>query len=333
MKRIVLIQVIFCISLFAMAQTAKTEQVDGVYYMLWSTYAWVTKRPEGAKPYDGEVNIPEQISYEGKIYKVDAISWEAFDNYPKLTAVHLPNTIKRIAGYAFYRCPALTTVNIPESVEEIEGFAFRECDALSDIKIPASIKKMSSAAFWNCKGFPMVNGLRYADNYLIESDGQQASYDVKEGTRWIGDNAFHQNPALKAIELPSSLEVLGNWAFDDCISLRIVDLRNTQITSIPGAFANCVSLTMVILPATLKYIPWDAFSSCWKLTDIYCLAPTAPIVATHEELGVDAFNSFDKEHCRVHIPRGSLFSYKAALGWMSFKHLEEDVQKIYRVAN
>ena len=46
MKRIVLIQVIFCISLFAMAQTAKTEQVDGVYYMLWSTYAWVTKRPE-----------------------------------------------------------------------------------------------------------------------------------------------------------------------------------------------------------------------------------------------------------------------------------------------
>ena len=326
MKRIVLIQVIFCISLFTLAQTSdepKTVLVDGVYYQIWTDKVWVSNNERNDYRYEGEITIPEQITYEGKTYPVVAIRWEAFAFSDKLTAVQLPNTIKRIMSSAFNRCSALKTINIPESVEEIDDFAFLWCTGLTSITIPASVTKMASTAFHCCKGFPMENGLRYADRFLIETDKQQQHYTLKEDTQWIGVNAFSDNPNLVSIVLPQSVEVIGSFAFSQCPSLLFAELHRTSITWIgDGAFSSCTTLDMVTLPKTLKEIPQTVFWGCWNLREIYSLATTAPLI-----VGVSDDNTFrmvDKEKCQIHVPKGSLFDYKVARGWQDFKLIDDE---------
>ena len=285
--------------------------------------AWVSNNETDDYRYEGEITIPEQITYKGKIYPVVAIRWEAFAFSDKLTIVYLPNTIKRIMNSAFNRCSALKAINIPESVEEIEGFAFLWCTGLTSIKIPTSVTKMSPTAFYCCKGFPMENGLRYADRFLIETDKQQQHYTLKEDTRWIGVNAFSDNPNLASIDLPQSVEMVGSFAFSQCPSLLFAELHRTSITWIgDGAFSSCTTLDMVTLPKTLKEIPQTMFWHCWNLKEIYCLAPAAPLLVGDSE--DNAFRMVDKEKCQIHVPKGSLFDYKEAKGWQDFKLIDDE---------
>lgn len=328
MRKVILIQIMMCVSMFMLAQTTeepKTVLVDGVYYLIWTDKkeAWVSNNETDDYRYEGEITIPEQITYKGKIYPVVAIRWEAFAFSDKLTIVYLPNTIKRIMNSAFNRCSALKAINIPESVEEIEGFSFLWCTGLTSIKIPTSVTKMSPTAFYCCKGFPMENGLRYADRFLIETDKQQQHYTLKEDTRWIGVNAFSDNPNLASIDLPQSVEMVGSFAFSQCPSLLFAELHRTSITWIgDGAFSSCTTLDMVTLPKTLKEIPQTMFWHCWNLKEIYCLAPAAPLLVGDSE--DNAFRMVDKEKCQIHVPKGSLFDYKEAKGWQDFKLIDDE---------
>ena len=169
----------------------------------------------------------------------------------------------------------------------------------------------------------MENGLRYADRFLIETDKQQQHYTLKEDTRWIGVNAFSDNPNLASIDLPQSVEMVGSFAFSQCPSLLFAELHRTSITWIgDGAFSSCTTLDMVTLPKTLKEIPQTMFWHCWNLKEIYCLAPAAPLLVGDSE--DNAFRMVDKEKCQIHVPKGSLFDYKEAKGWQDFKLIDDE---------
>lgn len=54
--------------------------------------------------YTGDVVIPENVTYNDKVYPVTAIDWYAFNNSPDVTSVSIPNSVIAIGERAFYGC-------------------------------------------------------------------------------------------------------------------------------------------------------------------------------------------------------------------------------------
>jgi len=80
-------------------------EVDGIYYKLIGTEAYVTyKGIRGytiLNDYSGSIVVPETIDNGGNTYTVTTIDEKAFYGCNTLTSVSLPNTIQKIGKSAF----------------------------------------------------------------------------------------------------------------------------------------------------------------------------------------------------------------------------------------
>ena len=84
-------------------------------------------------------------------------------------------------------------------------------------------------------------------------------YIIKDGTRIICSDAFHQNSELDDITLPSSVVYIENGGFYGCTNLRKVTFEGEGLEVIGAyAFGDCVSLWKIDLPDTLKIIDQGA---------------------------------------------------------------------------
>ncbi|MBR7065208.1 MAG: leucine-rich repeat protein [Prevotella sp.] len=153
----------------------------------------------------------------------------------------IPNNVITIGEDAF-NGRSLTTITIPESVTTIEEQAFYGCSNLSSITIPSSVTTIGYAAFSECSNLPVVNNIRYADTYLVEVvDPTQSLYQIKEGTRFIGDFAFSQSE-LSSISIPESVISIGIGAFADCPNLMSINIPEGVTNFGTGAFSGCPNL-------------------------------------------------------------------------------------------
>lgn len=122
-------------------------------------------------------------------------------------------------------------------------------------------------------------------NVLIIPETNDAGETVIE----IDAKAFSDWQKLREVELPSTITVIGKYAFMNCPNLESADLSKTGITELEcGVFAKCGSLNKVSLPEGLLAIKGEfgvnggAFSNCYSLTSI-----TLP--GTVEIIGEEAF--------------------------------------------
>ena len=112
---------------------------------------------------------------------------------------------------------------------------------------------------------------------------------VLDKVTWIGDYAFWNLPNLKEVELASSVEVIGNYAFsssgletivipdtvtslyshifDGCSKLKNVTLPQGANVG-DGMFANCGSITDLDIFDGIKSFGAGAFSGCSGLVDV-----------------------------------------------------------------
>ncbi len=68
--------------------------------------------------------IPSYVSHNNVSYKVVEIDEKAFYGMSGITAVYIPNSIKKIGERAFFGCYNMTTLNVPDNVEYIGSEAF-----------------------------------------------------------------------------------------------------------------------------------------------------------------------------------------------------------------
>ena len=119
----------------ANAHDIEVQNADGVTIY----YKWIDNKPELAVSYRGErydsysneysdsIVVPEEVTYNGKAYRVTSIGDYAFYNCTGLTSVTIPNSVTGIGGRAFYNCIGLTSVTISNSVTSIGEEAFYNC--------------------------------------------------------------------------------------------------------------------------------------------------------------------------------------------------------------
>ncbi|MCR4835055.1 MAG: leucine-rich repeat domain-containing protein [Bacteroidaceae bacterium] len=93
--------------LVASAHDIEVKNADGVtiYYNYTNdgTELAVTSSPKNYK-YQGNVVIPEEVTYGDRIHKVTSIGESAFYNCTGLTSVTIPNSVTSIDNGAFEDC-------------------------------------------------------------------------------------------------------------------------------------------------------------------------------------------------------------------------------------
>ena len=121
---------------------------------------------------------------------------------------------------------------VPNSVTYIGERAFEKCLGLTSITIPNTVKGIGPNAFKGCYSLPAINGIIYADTYLVEvTNTDLTECSIKIGTRWIGNDAFAECQILTSVSIPKSVFSIGARAFDRCFKLR--SITNYAVTPQP----------------------------------------------------------------------------------------------------
>ena len=245
--------------------TFASVTINGIAYELNGTTATVVSGGN----YTGTIVIPASVTYDSKTYTVTSIGQGAFRYCTGLTSVRIGNRVTSIGNSAFQNCTGLTSVTIPNSVTSIVDYAFDGCTGLTSVTIPNSVTSIRKDAFRDCTGFPVIDNIRYADTYLIEAvDKTLSTYTIKDGTKWIGSDAFEGCTGLTSIDIPNSVTSIGYSAFAYCTGLTSVTIPNS-VTSIEGsAFEGCTGLTSVTIPNSVTSIGSWAFHRCTGLTSV-----------------------------------------------------------------
>ena len=96
--------------------------------------------------YNGEVVIPDSVTYEGYTFAVTGIEDNAFDGCFELTSITIPNSVTDIGEQAFQGCTGLTSVTIGSGVTTIGTKAFNYCNALETVKCHGTVPPVMASA-------------------------------------------------------------------------------------------------------------------------------------------------------------------------------------------
>lgn len=130
----------------------------------------------------------------------------AFAFCTKLISIDLPQGLTHIGQSAFDFCSSLKRIGIPQSVEVISSEAFGSCTNLTGIQVDAdnAAYKSAEGVLYNKAGTELI---------VYPAGRTAANFAVPQNVVRIKENAFLGADDLKNLILPSSIEVIGIYAF------------------------------------------------------------------------------------------------------------------------
>lgn len=197
---------------------------------------------------------------------------------------------------AFYGCTSLTSIEIPASVQTIGEAAFEACSRLADVKFEEGSKLSAIEGY--CCGYGCYG-------------------------------AFLGCPLI-TIDIPASVQTIGEAAFQECTKLATVRFEhNSQLKSIEGgyyrsssgsdyfsgpigAFYRLPNLRTVDMSncTQVESIGGYAFYGNSELRLVKIGTPTPP-TCDQAAFGVNPQSV-------LKVPTGCADAYKAAIGWRGF---------------
>ena len=236
------------------------------------------------------------ITFDGP---VTSIGDYAFHFCQNLASITIPNSVTTIGDLAFSECSSLVSITIPNSVTSIHTFAFADCSSLIEVEIPKSVISIgdSDGIWWACQGIFMgCNNLqkivveegnpifdsRDNCNAIIETATNALiagcpNTEIPNGIKRIGAGAFRECNALRDIDIPSSVNVIGEAAFYGTRITNVVipsnaivenSTKGSQRTALFGAFAGCEQLTDIVIPEGTTRIASGMLAGCSSLESL-----------------------------------------------------------------
>ena len=163
------------------------------------------KLPEGLEAIDEGVFAESGLKNIAIPETAVTIGASLFSECKALADVLMPG-IKSIPEMMFNACSALKSFNVGANVEYIADNAFSGCDSLSAIEVVSENKHYSSM-----DGM-LIN--KAGDALLFCPAGKQlSSYSIPDCFTSIGSLAFRSCKTLKQINIPESVQNIGDYAF------------------------------------------------------------------------------------------------------------------------
>ena len=332
MKKQLLLFVMMVLPFMASAHDIEVKNADNVtiYYNYFNngTELEVTFRGSSYGSYSGEyqgnVVIPEEVTYMNRTRKVTSIGDDAFMFCKGLTSVTIPNSVTSIGERAFYSCFGLTSITIPNSVTSIGSEAFFVCKGLTSITIPNSVTSIGSEAFSNCSGLTSItipNSVTSIGEGAFYYCSGLTSITIGNSVTSIGESAFSRCSGLTSVTIPNSVKSIGKCAFYYCSGLTSITIGNSVTSIGMGAFYNCSGLTSITIPNSVKSIGDSAFDGV-DLTTVVSLIEN-PFVIEGKSSSSRAFSVNTFYNATLYVPVGTIDKYKATNGWKDFVYIVE----------
>ena len=283
---------------------------------------------------------------------VQTIGKAAFQECTKLATVKFDkeSRLKTIAPGSFYRCP-ITTIDIPASVQTIGEAAFQECTKLATVKFEAGSLLETLEGYSGSLYYGAFYGCTSLTSIEIPASVQTIGAATFQGCSRLADVKFEEGSKLSAIEgyccgygcygaflgcplitidIPASVQTIGEAAFQECTKLATVRFEhNSQLKSIEGgyyrsssgsdyfsgpigAFYRLPNLRTVDMSncTQVESIGGYAFYGNSELRLVKIGTPTPP-TCDQAAFGVNPQSV-------LKVPTGCADAYKAAIGWRGF---------------
>ena len=244
---------------------------QGIHYNAGSKWKW--------GPFTGSA-VETAVIESGKTY----INAGLFINAANLSAVIIPDTVKKIGKYAFFGTDALESIRIPDSVNAIDDGAFACSGIVAVLDRGGSPKTLDQVS--------LGNSVFFCCKYLKEIRIGTVPYDtfnacfmlekltITEAAKIIGDDAFLNCTSLTDVYYSGSL---AEWN-----RINISAYNNEALTKAAKHYECTAVLT---LPAGLKKIASEAF-----------MGVTAEVIVVPEEvaeIGSRAFAGCENLRCII----------------------------------
>ena len=218
----------------------------------------------------------DDLRYFAMPTALESIGQECFKGCKELRQLPLPSTVTHIGKNAFDNC-GLIELYIPAYCEiENDNLGFME--KLQSIEVERGNSHYSSAgyALYDKNGSTLLiypagrneecrlsSGIRAIAPYAFYK-AKITAIDVPESVDAIGQSAFEGCDKLTRVILPDAVTELPEKLFSDCISLRDIEIGSISKMG-EKAFNNCQSLQSFTLVGTLTSLPKSAFEYCKNL--------------------------------------------------------------------
>ena len=291
----------------------------------------------------------------------------AFTGRSMLLNIKLPAATTAIGDNAFTNCAVMHLESLPATLETIGEGAFSGCTGMdSELSMPASLTRVGADAFagsgvkrvdfsgaegldlsnaynlfGGCRNLSEVvlpNATKMIPGSMFKGSGLSEVY-LPEGLESIGSEAFKECGLLKGINLPSTVNNIGDRAFAYS-GLEGIDLPKSVtgmgeyvftgskvayvnfpagLTGISSGMAkDCPDLMVVNLPRKLQSIGNEALNSA----SIAAISSPSQLPAATDG---NPWESIDNMTCALSIPKPSLVKYMLAEYWGAFVDIRNSI--------
>lgn len=260
---------------------------------------------------------------------LENIGARAFCGCTGLKEITIPSKITEIKEGTFAYCGLLERVTMTGGISNIEDNAFLSCSSLKQLS-KLEVKSIGDYAFsgCDCLALPDIKTGRIgkaAFQYTSFNDQQETQSVVSDivvdgsnacgeviipsGVKGIAPFAFAGNTTITAVQLPDTIEYIGDSAFMGCTHLKKVRFQcvpeigdrafsKSGVTDISGsviklgeqAFAYCRDLEKVNLSG-VPVLRKETFTGCDKLSE--CTFPYLTSIDDYCFTGCKALMGFD----------------------------------------
>ncbi len=233
--------------------------------------ATITKIDREAFLASQEVNIdennPKYKSIDGVVFSKNGTKLIQFPYKKNKNSVYTVPDGVQVIGDSAFRGAYLKGVELPDSVNRIEQSAFQGCEELESIVIPDKVTTLEMWSFSNCaslKSVVLSKNLKKIVTYCFEWCSSLKSITFPEGLERIENEAF-SNTAISSLKLPKTLKYLSGF---EGINIKSVEIPSSVETLGDNCFAYCNKLKSVKLHKGLKKIGDCVFFYCGALKSL-----------------------------------------------------------------
>lgn len=203
------------------------------------------------------VNIPSGVN---------RIGTRAFYELEHVNNVTIPTGVTEIGDFSFARS-GITNITIPTGTDSIGYGAFYNCINLENVSIPNSVKNIKLGAFSDTKFInnwkmdsASADFLIVGDNVLLAYKGSDSSVVIPGTVKHIAAGAFAGNKSITGVNIPSSVNDIGEEAFNNCTNLKEVKLNEGLYNIEDRAFKN-TAVDVIYIPDSVTGIGLGAFDT------------------------------------------------------------------------
>ena len=189
-----------------------------------------------------EVNIPPDVT---------VIGVEAFSQCINIQKICIPQSVRKIYGYAFAGCLSLKEVDMSYT-PDTGAWTFMGCENLKIVKLCPNTEEIGMGVFKDCKKLKEI---------ILPPN-------LKE----INEEAFNGCCSLHEINVPSGVTQIFESAFKDCTALQSVILPDGLKNIWNECFKN-TAISYIVIPKTVRLVLKHIFLDCPNLRSIMILNP------------------------------------------------------------